>query len=125
MGEFSEKVYGIIRHIPKGKVLTYGQVATLAGVPRAARIVGGLLYQSGIEKRLPWQRVINSRGKLSTYRVGMGETQKRLLEKEGIKFAQDGSLNLKRHQWWPPQGKLTRWEVSEEVVFQILERQWC
>ncbi len=122
MHDFGEKVFAIIGKIPRGKVLTYGQVATLAGVPRAARIVGGILYQRGLAARLPWQRVINAQGKLSTYRVGMGEEQRRLLETEGIKFDKAGALDLKRHQWWPPPKMLKGWEVSEETAFQIEER---
>lgn len=122
MRDFSDKVFTIIRKIPKGKVLTYGQVATLAGVPRASRIVGGLLYQQGLEKRLPWQRVINAQGKLSTYRVGMGAEQKRLLRAEGVRFSKGDVIDLKRYQWWPSATQLQRWEVSEETAFRISER---
>ena len=122
MRDFSEKVFTIIRKIPKGKVLTYGQVATLAGVPRASRIVGGLLFQQGLEKRLPWQRVINAQGKLSTYRVGMGTEQKRLLQAEGIRFNRGGVIDLKQYQWWPSAKQMHHWEVSEETAFRISER---
>lgn len=118
---FADKIFSIIGAIPKGKVLTYGQVATLAGVPRAARIVGGLLYQQGLPREVPWQRVLNAQGKLSTYRVGMGEEQRRLLEGEGLIFDIDGAIDLKKHQWIPDEDQLVLWEVDEETCYRILE----
>ena len=122
-GEFRKKVLEIIARIPRGKLLTYGQVATLAGVPRAARIVGGILYNDGLEKKLPWQRVLNARGMLSTYRIGIGEEQKRLLEKEGHHFDRHGALDLKRGQWVPSAKDMRSWEVDEETAFEIA-RTW-
>lgn len=120
-GEFRKKVLQIISRIPKGKVLSYGQVATLAGVPRAARIVGGILYNDSYAKKLPWQRVLNAKGMLSTYRVGLGEAQKKLLEKEGHHFDRHGALDLKRAQWIPPEKELLSWEVDEETAFHIAQ----
>jgi methylated-DNA-protein-cysteine methyltransferase related protein len=120
-GEFRKKVLQIIAQIPRGKILTYGQVATLAGVPRAARIVGGILHHEGYSKNLPWQRVLNFRGMLSTYRVGLGEEQRRLLEKEGHVFDRRGALDLKRRQWIPSAKDLRAWEVDEELAFQIAQ----
>lgn len=122
-GEFRQKVLRIIARIPKGKVLTYGQVATLAGTPRAARIVGGILHHEGFDKNLPWQRVLNARGKLSTYRVGLGEEQRRLLEKEGHVFDREGALDLKKGQWVPARKYLESWEVDEETLYEI-SRRW-
>lgn len=98
---FRDRVLKIVRRIPKGKVLTYGQVAILAGVPRAARIVGGILFSLGPRSRLPWQRVINFKGGISTYRVGSGDRQKELLEREGFRFDRKGHIVLKQHQWVP------------------------
>lgn len=120
-GKFRLRVLQIIRSIPRGKVLTYGQVATLAGVPRAARIVGGILFHEGIEKKLPWQRVLNAQGGLSTYRVGSGREQKRLLEAEGITFNRRGRMDLKEHQWVPSLRDLKKWKISEETAYGILE----
>lgn len=120
-GKFRLRVLQIIQSIPRGKVLTYGQVATLAGVPRAARIVGGILYIEGVEKKLPWQRVLNAQGGLSTYRVGSGREQKRLLEAEGITFNRRGRMDLKEHQWVPSLRDLKKWKISEETAYGILE----
>ncbi len=116
---FYSKVLLIVRKIPKGKILTYGQVATLAGVPRAARIVGGILHHSGIRKKLPWQRVINSQGKISTYRVGFGEHQRRLLEDEGVVFNRSGAVNLKKHQWHPSDALMKKFQMSDELSNKI------
>lgn len=119
---FAEKVFVIVKKIPRGKVLTYGQVATLAGVPRAARIVGGVLFQQGRERKLPWQRVINAQGKISTYRVGCGEEQRRLLEKEGLEFNKNDATQLKRYQWWPSEKLIKTFELDEELAWRINER---
>lgn len=105
---FRDRVLAIVRRIPRGKVLTYGQVAILAGVPRAARIVGGILFQLGPENRLPWQRVLNAQGGLSTYRVGFGERQKTLLKQEGLRFNSRDHIDLKRHQWFPSERTLKK-----------------
>jgi methylated-DNA-protein-cysteine methyltransferase-like protein len=95
---------GIVAKIPKGCVATYGQIASLAGSPRGARMVGWALHQLGDEiDRVPWQRVINREGRISTtcfdhpagYQAG-------LLKKEGIAVEyRDGNyyIDLKKYLW--------------------------
>ncbi len=119
---FAPRVLEIVRAIPKGKVLTYGQVATLAGAPRAARMVGGVLFGLGPESRVPWQRVINRQGGLSTYRIGFGKRQRELLEREGVRFAKDGHVNLKVYQWWPSGRILKKWELPDHLYTEIQKR---
>jgi methylated-DNA-protein-cysteine methyltransferase-like protein len=114
---FQERVLEIVRAIPRGKVLTYGQVALLAGAPRGARQVGRILYARG--RAVPWQRVINRYGGLSTYKVGTGHEQRALLEKEGVTFTQDGVVDLKKHQWRPGAHTVEKLHVPEDVVFEI------
>ncbi|MBI1318081.1 MAG: methylated-DNA--[protein]-cysteine S-methyltransferase [Candidatus Hydrogenedens sp.] len=100
MPNFYDAVYAIVRDIPRGKVMAYGQIATILGVPRAARAVGYALKACDA-KQVPWQRVINAQGRIS----GHGERpalQRALLEKEGIRFDADGACDLKRKQWHPP-----------------------
>lgn len=95
-------VLKLVRSIPTGKVATYGQIAAMAGFPRNARQVGDMLR--GIKEResdVPWQRVINAAGGISTYKVGAGELQKRLLEAEGIRFNPNGTVNLSIYRWQP------------------------
>jgi len=92
------KIHEIILKIPKGKVATYGQVAALAGNPRAARTVGWVLNSHPKGSELPWQRVINTGGKSSLPLDGKRKLQQALLEKEGVVF-EDGQVNLVVFQW--------------------------
>ena len=98
MQGFREKVLAIVKQIPNGQVATYGQIALLAGNPSAARQVGMIMH--GLkESELPWHRVINAKGGISTYRVGFGDLQHKLLETEGVKFNTKGICDLKTYQW--------------------------
>ncbi len=98
---FRERVIALVCAVPKGKVATYGQIALLAGSPRAARQVGGVLH--GLrENEVPWQRVINAQGGISTYKVGAGELQRALLESEGVTFDREGRCDLERYRWSGP-----------------------
>lgn len=97
--DFRTKVLNLVTQIQGGEVATYGQIARLAGHPRAARQVGMVLYGLSEEdaERIPWQRVINARGGISTYKVGSGELQRALLEAEGIVFREDGTCDLEQY----------------------------
>lgn len=97
---FSKKVISLILQIPKGKVATYGQIAKLAGKPQGSRGVAWILNSCSKSHKLPWQRVLNSKGKIS-FPEGSAEfkKQKSLLLKEGIEFTEGGGLNLKLFQW--------------------------
>ncbi len=117
LNPFTVRVLEIVRAIPRGKVLTYGQVALLAGAPRGARQVGRILYARGYTA--PWQRVINRYGGLSTYKIGTGAEQRALLEKEGVAFTKDGTVDLKKHQWRPAAHTVEKLHLPEEVVFEI------
>jgi methylated-DNA-protein-cysteine methyltransferase-like protein len=116
---FRDRVLEIIRAIPRGSVLTYGQVAALADTPRAARQVGRILYFYG--ESVPWQRVVNHYGGLSTYKVGSGERQRALLEEECVSFRADGTIDLKRYQWRPGLKIIKKLGLPEEIAFQINE----
>ena len=79
----NERIWLIIAAIPYGHVATYGQVATLAGLPNAARIVGRILSNLPTGTKLPWHRVVNARGEISL--TGAQATrQKKLLVQEGV-----------------------------------------
>ncbi len=97
--EFTEAVIALLKKIPKGKVATYGQIATLAGSPRAARQVVRILHSSSKKHNLPWHRVINSQGKISLLPNQGFEIQKALLIKEKVKFSLSGTINLKKFLW--------------------------
>ncbi|MDL2343164.1 MGMT family protein [Deinococcus sp. MIMF12] len=107
---FREQVLALVARIPPGRVMTYGQLALLAGRPGpgGARLAGSVLgslagQAQGGGSDLPWQRVINAQGKVSTHKLGFGDVQERLLEAEGVTFDPSGRCDLSRVQWWPPE----------------------
>jgi methylated-DNA-protein-cysteine methyltransferase-like protein len=103
--KFARAVYAVVRHVPRGTVVTYGQVAAMLGHPRAARAVGTALSRlpRSLATRVPWQRVINSAGKIS-YKGDFfrPEIQRRLLEAEGVLFSDGERVNLKKYRWAGP-----------------------
>jgi methylated-DNA-protein-cysteine methyltransferase related protein len=102
---FYQQVYALVGQIPKGQVMTYGQIAVLLGRPTAARAVGYALRQSPANLNLPWQRVINSQGKISPRGAAdmLHEPllQRVLLEAEGVVFDVEGKINLEAYLWEP------------------------
>ena len=97
-----ERIYAVIRRIPKGRVATYGQIAALAGIPGHARQVGYALRNAPEELRLPWHRVINAQGRVSERSSRSGDRlQYVLLNNEGIQFDVHGRIALQRYQWKP------------------------
>ncbi len=99
---FFEQVYRIVRQIPRGRVASYGQIAALLGHPRAARTVGWALSALTLEQaaQVPWQRVINSAGRISISRADISAAlQRQLLEDEGIEFDEYGYVDLRRFGW--------------------------
>ncbi len=99
-----ERIYGVVRLIPPGRVATYGQVAELAGLIGKPRLVGYALYRVDMEKDdIPWQRVINAKGEVSQspLRNGTDYLQRAILEDEGIEFDSRGRVDLTRYRWRP------------------------
>lgn len=95
-----ERIYRVVRRIPKGRVATYGQVARLAGIPGHARQVGYALNALGEDSGVPWHRVINARGEISKRSEPSYERiQRELLEAEGIRFDSSGRIRLEGHRW--------------------------
>lgn len=96
---FRDRVYSIAKQIPKGKVVTYGQLAKLAGSPRAARAVGMCMKTNPDMKIIPCHRVVASNGRLTGYSAGEGvPTKKQMLMKEGVLFLGD-RVDLKSSRW--------------------------
>jgi len=96
---FFLEVYRIVRKIPRGKVITYGQIATLLGAPHQARQVGWAMH--GCPAGLPWQRVVGAGGRILINSLSSGEgphLQRKLLEMEGVKF-HGGKIDMELHQW--------------------------
>ena len=95
-----ERIYEVVCKIPKGKVATYGLVATLAGNPRWARVVGYALHNNPAPKVIPCHRVVNREGKVAdAFVFGGGNMQREWLSQEGIEFLPDGRVDLKKYLW--------------------------
>ncbi|MEN4935298.1 MGMT family protein [Pantoea agglomerans] len=95
---FQQRIWQIVAAIPAGRVTTYGDVALLAGSPRAARQVGGVLSRLPEGTTLPWHRVVNRHGTISL----QGDRlllQRDALEAEGIEVSDDGQLDLEAYRW--------------------------
>jgi methylated-DNA-protein-cysteine methyltransferase-like protein len=98
---FKDRVIEIIFKIPEGRVTTYGTIATMAGVPRGGRLVGGVLHFNTEKDNLPWHRIINRHGFISTKCLDHPKAlQKALLEQEGVLVNSEFMVNLKEYGWW-------------------------
>jgi len=107
---FKEKIYQVTNQIPWGKVATYGQIAALAGYPRAARAVGMCMRTNPNAPATPCHRVVSSTGHLVGYSAGDGiSTKKSMLRHEGVEF-KGSKIDLRIFQWQPNQ-----------VVFQVVK----
>jgi methylated-DNA-protein-cysteine methyltransferase-like protein len=96
-----ERIYRLVRRIPEGKVMTYGQIATLLESRFSPRAVGWAMH--GCPEGVPWHRVVNASGGCSTDRLpNIPEgLQRAMLEAEGVEFRDNGTLDLKRYRWSP------------------------
>ena len=95
MTEFTRKVLTVIKSIPHGRVMSYGQIAAECGNIRAARQVARILHSMSKKYNLPWHRVINSKGKISLKSIEHNETQRIMLENEGIVFNVNDEIDFK------------------------------
>ncbi len=97
---YRARVFEIVRRIPSGRVMTYGQIAGLLGEGYTARTVGFVMHSA--DDTVPWQRVINAQGACSTTRVVLPpDLQQRMLEGEGVRFDARGRCDLARYRWTP------------------------
>lgn len=92
---FYEEVYSIVKEIPSGKVLTYGEIARLTGKPQYSRMVGQAMFHAPEKRHLPSHRVVNSQGRLAPSWV----EQRSMLEKEGVTFRPNGCVDMEKHFW--------------------------
>ena len=100
-----DRIWRLVRRIPRGRVATYGQIADLAGIPRGARQVGYALHALTQHSGVPWHRVLNARGAISLRSDGAPETQRIRLEREGVRFGAGGRTDLARFRWTPGRGR--------------------
>ena len=97
---YRERVYQIVRRIPRGRVMTYGQLAEILGEGYTPRTVGFVMHASA--DKTPWHRVINAQGACSTGKVVLPQDkQQRMLEAEGVLFNKSGRCDLEKYLWIP------------------------
>ena len=96
---FRESVESLVAQIPKGRVMTYGQLAALCGNAQAARIVGGIAHFG--DPNLPWQRVVNKQGGLASGYPGGRAGHQQVLEAEGVAVSDAYKVAVEELIWWP------------------------
>lgn len=107
---FRDRVESLVAQIPRGRVMTYGQLAALCGNARAARIVGGIAHFGNPDS--PWQRVVNKQGGLAAGYPGGREGHRQVLEAEGVVVSAELHVNVNELLWWPADTQLTQNEVE-------------
>ena len=113
---FYEAVYRLVVRIPRGRVMSYGQIAAILGAPRASRAVGYAMR--ACPENIPWQRVINGQGQISARtQVERPILQKMMLETEGVRFDKTGTCNLKVLRWEPSDPERFFFEGSARAPF--------
>lgn len=101
---YRERVYRIVRSIPRGRVMTYGQLAEILGDGYTPRTVGFVMH--GSDDKTPWHRVINAQGGCSTGKFALpSDKQQRMLSAEGVEFNERGRCELQRYLWIPRERK--------------------
>src|SRR5688500_15704049 len=104
MSRSYRRIHDVVVKIPRGRVMTYGDVAAAAGMPRAARVGGYAMRPLG--QHVPWQRVIGRRsdhvGQVSIKDPVGGARQRQLLQKEGVRFSRTGGVDLEEYGWGAP-----------------------
>jgi methylated-DNA-protein-cysteine methyltransferase-like protein len=98
--DFRQRVEALVAQIPRGRVMTYGQLAALCGNARAPRVVGGVAHFG--DPNLPWQRVVNKSGGLASGYPGGRSGHKQVLEAEGLAVSDDYKVKVEELLWWPP-----------------------
>lgn len=114
---FRERVHAIVRAVPRGRVVTYGQVALLAGKPHGARAVGWICHAGGAG--IPWQRVVNRTGGLASGFTGGRAGHRRALRRDGVRVGPDARVNLAVYRWQPDARNWQRWRLPAETVARL------
>jgi methylated-DNA-protein-cysteine methyltransferase-like protein len=121
--QFKTKVINAVRTVPKGKVASYGQIALMVGVPRAAIQVGWVLHGSGSDGITPWWRIINNAGRISTKcEEHTAWMQKELLEAEGVVVTDKLNIEIEKYRYRPNQIQLKELALEDAYIVLIMEK---
>lgn len=122
MSPFKAKVIEIIRMVPQGKVVSYGQVAAYTGAPRAAREVGWVLREA--KEDMPWWRVLNNAGKISIDGNMSADKnlQRKLLENDGVEVGENFVLDMEKYRWKLEPEAIKKLQLDSEYVDQVLAK---
>lgn len=121
---FINRVCEIVNAVPEGRVVSYGQVSSYAGMPRLAREVGWILHRYGKIRSLPWWRVVNKNGEI-TIRGTIGadrQLQKCLLEKEGITVTDEFTVNIDTIRFFADEEFLQRHELPKDYISAVMQK---
>ena len=120
MSKFKDHVLKVVNLTPKGKVVSYGQVALLVGIPRAAIQVGWVLHWHGDE--VPWWRVVNKKGRISTTCLEHdANLQKALLEKDGVKVSDELMIDMQTYRFVPDRDILDQLNLDDAYVQHLID----
>jgi methylated-DNA-protein-cysteine methyltransferase-like protein len=112
--DYRERVFSLVRSIPSGRVMTYGQIAEILGEGYTPRTVGFVMHSSN--DKTPWHRVINAQGGCSTRGLVLPhDKQQRMLEAEGVTFNDRGRCDLQTYLWIPDEPKTQRQSRKKEM----------
>lgn len=124
MSPFKDCVIEVVKAIPYGRVVSYGQVALYIGMPRSARQVGWVLNGTEGKINLPWWRVINHEGRISIAGTKYNDKllQKKLLEAEGVIVSDDLIVDMTQYRFLADQKFLARFSLSREYLEMLIEK---
>lgn len=124
MTRFQQSVINIVNFIPKGKVVSYGQVALYAGLPRVAREVGWTLRSLPENIGIPWWRVINNEGRISIKgnKNADAEMQKRRLEQEGVEVSDLFEIDIEKYRWTADKQILKSFRLDDDYIETVLKK---
>ncbi len=122
MTPFRDKVIKIVCSVPRGKVVSYGQVASYAGLPRAAREVGWVMSELG--EVTPWWRVVNNQGFISIRGNSSAdkERQASLLILEGVPVDEEFKLSIDDYRFKPTEAQLKEFQLEDEYIRTLIEK---
>lgn len=124
MSEFKHRVINVIKSVPYGHVMSYGQVATYVGVPRGARQVGWIMRSVETKEDLPWWRILNNAGRI-TIKGNLYNNQplqKKLLESEGIVVSEDLTMDINKYRYIPSDEEFKKLHLDDEYIKKIREK---